>query len=151
VQAVAAAEGMATTDTYLFGLKTYEHMASFWPTGPSDDPFATHLNNTPRYVASTMLESTGWQNSTLLNGDVGEAVAGLKQHPGCNIAVLGSDGLVETLIEYGLGDELFLTIDPLILGSGKRLVRGAGERMNLSLVDSKATTTGAVMLTYRPQ
>jgi dihydrofolate reductase len=118
VLAVAAAEGMATTDTYLFGL---------------------------------MLESTGWQNSTLLNGDVGEAVAGLKQHPGCNIAVLGSDGLVETLIEYGLGDELFLTIDPLILGSGKRLVRGAGERMNLSLVDSKATTTGAVMLTYRPQ
>jgi dihydrofolate reductase len=151
VLAAAAAEGMAATDTYLFGRKTYEHMASFWPTAPSDDPFAKHLNNTPKYVASRTLESADWQSSTVVKGDVAEAVARLKQQPGGNIAVLGSGELVQTLIEHSLVDEYFLVINPLILGSGKRLFRGSDEPTNLTLVECKPTTTGTVMLTYRPQ
>jgi|ERR671925_256448 dihydrofolate reductase len=151
VLAAAAADGMAATDTYLFGRKTYEHMASFWPTAPSDDPFAKHLNTTPKYVASTTLASADWQNSTVIKGDVAEEVAKLKQQPGGNIAVLGSGELVQTLIEHHLVDEYFLVVNPLLLGSGKRLFKGSTEPINLTLVDCKPTATGAVMLTYRPQ
>lgn len=149
VLGATAAEGMAATDTYLFGRKTYEKMAAHWPTAPDDDPYARHLNSTPKFVASTTLQSVEWQNSTLIEGDVAEEVAKLKEQPGKNIAVLGSGDLVQTLIEHDLVDEYFLAVFPILLGSGKRLFREADEVRRLSLVDSKATGTGGVILTYR--
>jgi dihydrofolate reductase len=118
-----AAEGMAATDAYLFGRKTYEIMAAHWPTAPADDPYAAHLNATMKYVGSRTLERVDWQNSTLIEGDVAEAVAGLKQQPGGNIAILGSGDLVQTLIASDLVDECSLMVFPVVLGSGKRLFR----------------------------
>lgn len=150
VLGAAAAEGMASTDAYLFGRKTYEKMAAYWPTAPSDDPIAEHLNGTAKYVASKTLEAVEWQNSTLLEGDIVEEVAKLKEQPGKNIAVLGSGDLVQTLIENDLVDEFFLVIHPIVLGSGKRLFRTTDQPKSLTLVDSKPTSTGSVMLTYRP-
>ena len=146
----AAAKGMAATDTYLFGRKTYEHMAAYWPTAPNDDPYARHLNSTPKYVASRTLQGVEWQNSRLIEGDVAEEVGKLKGQPGKNIAVLGSGELVQTLIKHDLIDEYFLAMFPIVLGSGKRLFREAAQVKRLSLVDSKATSTGGVLLTYRP-
>lgn len=146
----SAAEGMAATDAYLFGRKTYQKMAAHWPTVGDDDPYARHLNSTPKYVASTTLRDVGWQHTTLLSGDVAEAVAKLKEQPGGSIAVLGSGGLVQTLIEHHLVDEYFLAVFPIVLGSGKRLFREYDEARTLTLVDSKPTTTGGVILTYRP-
>jgi dihydrofolate reductase len=149
VLGATAAEGMAATDSYLFGRKTYEKMAAYWPTAPGDDPYAQHLNSTRKYVASTTLQTVRWQNSTLIKGDVAEEVAKLKEQPGKNIAVLGSGDLVHTLIEHDLVDEYFLAVFPIVLGSGKRLFREADRARRLSLVDSNATSTGGVMLTLR--
>jgi len=150
VMGAAAAEGMAATDAHLFGRKTYEIMAAYWPTAPADDPFAKHLNGVQKYVASTTLQTVEWQNSTLIREDVAEEVAKLKEQPGKDIAVLGSGNLVQTLIEHDLVDELSLSVFPIVLGSGKRLFRDADQVRRLTLVDSKATTTGGLMLTYRP-
>jgi dihydrofolate reductase len=150
VLGAAAAEGMSGTDAYLFGRKTYQIMAAFWPTAPSDDPYAGHLNNTAKYVASTTLQDTGWQNSTLLKGDVPEEVSKLKEQPGNNIAVLGSGDLVQTLISNDLVDEYSLMVFPIVLGSGKRLFRDADQTRTLRLVDSMTTSTGGLMLTYHP-
>jgi dihydrofolate reductase len=146
----AAARGMAATDTYLFGRKTYEGLAAHWPTVSDDDPYARHLNSTPKYVASRTLDRLEWQNSTLIEGDAAEEVGKLKEQPGNNIAVLGSASLVQTLAEHDLVDEYFLVVFPIVLGSGKRLFREADEPTKLSLVESKASGTGGVMLTYRP-
>jgi dihydrofolate reductase len=145
------AEGtMAETDAYLFGRKTYEKFAAYWPTAPQEIPFTNPLNKTQKYVASTTLENVEWQNSTLIKGDVAEEVANLKQQRGKNIAVLGSGELVQTLINNDLVDEYFLTVYPLVLGRGKRLFRDAEEIARLLLVDSKTTSTGGVVLTYQP-
>jgi dihydrofolate reductase len=144
-------EGMAETESYLFGRKTYEKMAAYWPTAPEDDPYAQHLNGTPKFVASRTLRTLEWRNSTLIEGDVPEEVARLKAEPGKNIAVLGSGDLVQTLIAHDLVDEFFLAVFPIVLGSGKRLFRDADQAQKLSLVDSKTTGTGGVILTYRPQ
>lgn len=144
-----AASGMAATDAQLFGRKTYEKMAAYWPTAPSDDPFARYLNSVQKYVASRTLEHVEWEHTTLIRGDVAEAVADLKRQPGGNIGVLGSGDLVQTLIEHDLVDEYSLTISPIVLGSGKRLFRDRAEALRLRLVGSKTTTTGNVMLTYR--
>lgn len=150
VLGATAAEGMAETDAYLFGRKTYEKMAAYWPTAPDDDQYGRHMNSTPKYVASRTLQDVEWQNSTLITGDVSEEVARLKQQPGKNIAVLGSADLVQTLLEHDLVDEFFLAVYPLVLGSGKRLFREYDQARKLRLVDSKPTTTGGVILTYRP-
>jgi dihydrofolate reductase len=150
VLAAAAAEGMADTDAYLFGRKTYQIMADFWPTAPADDPYAGHLNSTPKYVASKTLRSAEWQNSTVIKGSVAEEVAKLKEQPGNNIAVLGSGDLVQTLITNDLVDQYSLMVFPIVLGSGKRLFRDTDQTGNLRLVDSKATTTGGLILTYHP-
>jgi dihydrofolate reductase len=150
VLGAAAAEGMAATDAYLFGRKTYEIMARHWPTAPSDDPFAAHLNSTPKYVASRTLQSLAWQNSTLIEGGVAAAVAELKQQAGKNIAVLGSGELVQTLIENDLVDEYSLMVHPIVLGSGKRLFQDSDQTRSLRLVDCKATSTGVLILTYQP-
>jgi dihydrofolate reductase len=144
-------EGMAETDTYLFGRKTYEKMAAYWPTAPEHDPYAQHLNGAPKFVASRTLRTLEWRNSTLIEGDVPEEVARLKAEPGKNIAVLGSGDLVQTLLAHDLVDEFFLAVFPIVLGSGKRLFRDADQARKLSLVDSKTTGTGGVILTYRPQ
>mgnify|MGYP002737246329 CR=1 FL=1 len=147
----AATAGMAEVDAYLFGRKTYEKMAAFWPTAPREIPFTDHLNNTRKYVASRTLTSVEWQNSTVLDGDVAEAVAKLKEQPGKGIGVLGSGELVQTLIEHDLVDEYFLLVCPIVLGSGKRLFREIGQIKKLNLVESKPTSTGSVILVYRPE
>jgi dihydrofolate reductase len=149
VLGAAAAEGMAATDAYLFGRKTYEGMAAHWPTVSDDDPYARHLNATPKYVASRTLRSLEWQGSTLIEGDVGDAVAELKRRPGGNIAVLGSGELVRSLLAHDLVDELWLVVFPILLGSGKRLFGEHDRPTKLSLVASQPTGTGGVMLTYR--
>lgn len=150
VMGAAAATGMATTVAYLFGRRTYELMARFWPAAPADDPFGAHLNGMVKYVASTTLRSLSWANSQLLEGDVVQAVAGLKEQPGGSICVLGSGGLVQTLARHDLVDEYALTVSPILLGGGKRLFRDADLFRRLTLVSSQPTTTGSVMLTYRP-
>ena len=149
VLGAAAAEGMASTDAYLFGRKTYEAMAAYWPTVSEDDPYARHLNATPKYVASKTLRRVDWNGSTVIEGDVVHAVAELKRQDGGNIAVLGSAELVRTLFAGDLVDELFLTVFPIVIGSGKRLFGEADRPTKLSLAASKVTSTGGVLLTYR--
>ena len=142
---------MAQTGSFLFGRKTYDLMASYWPTQPDDDPFAKILNGLPKYVASTTLsEPLVWQRSTLLQGDVAKAVAELKQGQGGNIVVLGSGGLVQSLYENDLVDEYSLMIHPIVLGGGKKLFREVPVRP-LKLVDSVTTSTGVLMTTYVPE
>jgi dihydrofolate reductase len=142
---------MAQTGSFLFGRKTYEIFARYWPTQPDDNPFAKILNGLPKYVASTTLtEPLAWEGSTLLQGDVAKAVAELKEGEGGNIVVLGSGGLVQTLYENDLVDEYALMITPIVLGGGKKLFRELPMKA-LTLADSVTTSTGVVMATYVPE
>jgi dihydrofolate reductase len=107
------------------------------------------LNTLPKYVASTTLtEPLEWENSTLLQGDAGEAVAALKEEDGEPLHAVGSTKLVQTLLERDLVDELRLMIDPLLLGGGKRFVHENGARRTFRLVDHEVATTGAILATY---
>jgi dihydrofolate reductase len=137
---------------FLLGRRTYEGFAAHWPNAPEEEQaIAQPLNTLPKYVASTTLtEPLVWQNSTLLQRDVAEAVAALKQEDGNDLQVIGSLTLVQTLIEHALVDEFRVMIDPLVVGGGKRIFRDDGVRRPLRLVDSQVTTTGAILATYAP-
>jgi dihydrofolate reductase len=146
-----AGKSMAETGAFLFGRKTYEIMAAYWPNHPDDDIFSNVLNSLPKYVVSTTLdEPLSWAGSTLVKGDVVEAVVALKDGLDGNIVVLGSGQLAQTLMEHDLVDEYVLTIHPLLLGGGKRLFDEAGAMRPMRLVDSKTSTTGVILATYRP-
>jgi dihydrofolate reductase len=135
---------------YLLGRGTYEIFAAHWPNAPKEQQvLAEPLNALPKYVASTTLdEPLGWQNSRLLRGDIGVAVRALKAQEGKDLHVIGSPGLVQTLMVLGLVDELQLMIDPLVAGGGKRLFRGDGALRLLRLANSQVTSTGAIIATY---
>jgi dihydrofolate reductase len=147
----AAAEGMATGGSILLGRRTYEDFYSFWP-HQTDNPFTEVLDNSQKYVASTTLqEPLPWQNSTLLAGDAADAVARLKEQPGKDMVVLGSGELVQSLRRRNLVDRYVLLIHPLILGTGRRLFPDGAAPATLRLVDSKTTTTGVIIATYREE
>jgi dihydrofolate reductase len=143
-------ESIARADGFLLGRKTYEIFAAHWPrvTDP-DDPVARALNTLPKYVASKTLDEVEWNNSTLIRGDVVEEIRKLKRRPGKELQVHGSGGLVQTLIENDLVDEYRLWSFPVILGRGKRLFGAGTVPATLKLVESKTTSTGVAIHTYR--
>jgi dihydrofolate reductase len=143
-------EGMAQGGPLLLGRRTYEDFYDFWPK-QKDNPFTEVLDRVQKYVASTTLtEPLPWSNSTLLEGDVAEAVTNLRRQPGKDIGVLGSGELVGTLMRHSLVDRYVLMYHPIVLGSGRRLFREGSPLASLRLVDSVTTTTGVVIATYEP-
>ena len=137
-------------DAILMGRVTYQEFASFWPTA-TDEPFASHINKTPKYVVSTTLDKAEWgrwDEPTLLKD--AKEIGTLTQQAGKDIGVSGSPTLVRSLLREGLLNELKLMIHPVIVGSGKRLFKEDGALQKLQLVDSKVTSKGVAILTYQP-
>jgi dihydrofolate reductase len=148
--AAAMAAHLDAEDTVLLGRVTYEEWAPFWPTS-KDEPYASHINTTPKYVFSTTLGEVTWQNSILVAGNVAGTIQQLKQQPGKTIGVAGSPTLVRWLLQNDLLDELILMIHPVIAGSGKRLFADTGEIRRMRLVSSVTTSTGVLIATYQPR
>ena len=142
-------EAMASFDALLLGRKTYEIFASYWPNAPADDPFATRLNEAPKYVASRTLDSVAWQNSTLLKGDLADDVARLKREYD-EVHTSGSGNLVQSLMSNELVDLYNVWVYPVLLGSGKRLFAEGTIPTALRLAQSRSFSNGAVLLSYEP-
>ncbi|HYL99286.1 MAG TPA: dihydrofolate reductase family protein [Blastocatellia bacterium] len=147
--AETAAKGMATTPSVLLGRRTYKDFYKVWA-GRTDNPFSQFFDKTQKYVASRTLSELTWINSTLLKGDATESVAKLKQTAENDLLVLGSGHLLLSLMADDLVDEFILSIHPIVLGSGRRLFADSSPYRTLQLVDSKITSTGVIMATYRP-
>jgi dihydrofolate reductase len=146
----AVAGWYENVDAMLLGRKTYEIFASYWPNADPANPFTDRMNGMRKYVASRTLASVDWQNSTLLDGDVADAVRELKASDGGPISVVGSGDLAQTLMRHGLVDEYRLTIHPVIIGSGKRLFADGTIPTALEPVSVSTTKGGTVVGVYRP-
>jgi dihydrofolate reductase len=125
-------------ECFLLGRRTYQIFAASWPNFPDkDDPVASRLNTLPKYVVSTTLENAKWQPTTIIRGDIPAEVAKLKDHHEGEIQVHGSAGLAQTLHAQGLIDEYRLFIEPVVLGTGKRLFEPGAAPTALRLVESR--------------
>jgi dihydrofolate reductase len=132
----------------LLGRRTYEDFYSVWPKRP-EHPISQVLDAAQKYVASrTLTEPLPWVNSTLLQGDAGDAIAPLKTTFEGRLTILGSGELIRSLLARDLIDGFLLSIHPLVLGSGRRLFAEAGMRAQFTLAESVTTTTGVVIASY---
>ncbi|MFA7405266.1 MAG: dihydrofolate reductase family protein [Pelobacteraceae bacterium] len=148
-----AVELLDSVDAILFGRVTYLMMAAYWqtPTAIANNPIvAERMNSLPKFVFSPTLEKVEWQNTTLVNGNIAEEVAHLKQKPGKDMVIFGSSDLAVALTKLGMIDEYRIIVNPVVLGSGKTLLEGFNERLGLTLIDTQTFSSGNVLLRYRP-
>ena len=139
-----------SSEALLLGRVTYEGFAAAWPSRTDEFGFADKFNSMPKYVVSSTLKDPEWNNTTVLGGDVVEAVSKLKQEQDGDIVVHGSPRLVQTLVEHDLVDQYNLMVFPVVLGAGKRFFGETTDKKALRLVDSKVVGDGVAILVYQP-
>lgn len=151
VMAETMGKGMSDDGALLFGRRTYEQFHGFWSKQTDGNPYTEVLNRKRKYVASrTLVEPLPWENSSLLKGDLRQAVTALKRDVEGAVVVLGSGELVRSLAGADLVDVYTLSIHPLTLGGGTRLFAdGATGYRTFALVEAVPTTTGVIIATYR--
>jgi dihydrofolate reductase len=135
-------------DAYLFGRRTYEALAGYWPHVSSDDPIADALNGRPKYVASSTPPDPEWPGTTQLTGDLGEAVSRMKESTPGQIQVHGSGKLVGSLLELGAVDLFRLWVHPIVLGTGQRLFDSVPP-VAMRVESVETTKVGVMVQTYR--
>lgn len=141
-------------DLMVFGRKTYDGMAAYWPTpaATENDPeVARRMNAMAKIVFSRTLESAAWANTRLVRGDAGDELATLRATHGRDIIVMGSGDLAASLAERGLIDEFRIHVNPIALPAGRPLFTGLRADLPLRLLSVRAFTSGNVLLTYAPR
>ena len=142
--------GIEEATGLLIGRVTYDIWADYWP-NHLDNPVGRIIDGYDRHVASrTLVEPLSWSGTNLISDDLPRRVAALKERGSGSIIVMGSGGLVQSLIEHDLIDEYRLLIHPIILGKGKKLFRDEAARASLRLVEAVTSPTGVVLATYVP-
>jgi dihydrofolate reductase len=136
------------TEALLLGRVTYEGFAAAWPS--RDGEFADRFNTMPKYVVSSTLSDPSWNNTTVLDGDVVQAVSKLREDTEGDLVVHGSRQLVQTLLENDLVDELRLMVFPVMLGAGARLFGDTSDKKPLQLVEARTVGDGVTIMIYRP-
>lgn len=150
------ADLLSTVDTMLVGRVLYEGFASFWPQVPNQPgtpqaliDFAHWMNNTPKVVFSSTLQTVDWNNSRLAMQDLVTEVKALKAQPGGDMVTFGGAALVQALTEHNLIDEYRIKLEPVVLGQGKPLFKHIPERIRLQLVKAKPFASGVTGLYYQ--
>ena len=135
-----------SAEALLLGRRSDEFFATRWLSRSGD--WADRLNSMPKYVVSSTLEEPKWSNSTVLRGDVVAEVSKLKRRLDGEIVVYASFQLVRTLLEHDLGDELRLTVYPVVVGAGERLFGEQSRKKAMRLLDTRTVGDGLACLTY---
>ena len=148
-----AIDFLNTLDTLVFGRKTYELMASYWPTenaAKDDSIIAEKMNSLSKIVYSTTLEKIEWNKTKLIKANIADEIARQKLRQCRDLAIFGSSDLALALIPQGLIDEYRIIVNPVFLGKGKTLLSGLDTRLKLKLIFTKTFRSGNVLLCYVP-
>jgi dihydrofolate reductase len=133
----------------LLGRRTYDMWSGFWPKAPSS-PMADRLNAAKKYVATHRPESLAWGPFEPVGKDIVEGIRRIKSQDGPDLLLMGSSTLTSTVLEHGLADEIVLLVDPVLLGTGKRIFADGTPARAFELASTTATPTGIVVNSYKP-
>lgn len=160
-----AAAGSGSTDTLIFGRKTYQMFEQFWPkaiedpAGASDphsagrrtpelEAIARSINDATKIVFSRTLKTVTWQHAQLRATFDPREITALKEQPGKDIMLFGSGEIAEQLAAHGLIDEYQFLVSPVILGHGRNLFTSLAKTVKLKTIDTQAFPTGVVRHRY---
>jgi dihydrofolate reductase len=147
------AENAGGDGCLLLGRKTYDMMVKWWPTpaaAAAMPEVAEGMNRMEKLVASRTMQRAGWSNTTVLPGDLVEAVRRLKAKSGSGITILGSGSVVGQLAAAGLIDEIQMVVVPVVLGQGRTMFDGLAAPLGMRLARSRVFPKGKVFLAYQP-
>ncbi|MBS1492374.1 MAG: dihydrofolate reductase [Bacteroidetes bacterium] len=145
-------EMFKTVDTILYGRKTYEHMAAYWPNATDNDATITHMmNKLPKIVLSKTLSKADWNNSRIIKENIPEEIHELKKLPGKDIVIFGSGEIVSYLSNLGLIDEYRIILNPVILGKGSPMFKNIDGKIKLNLFKTRKLNSGVIVLYYQPE
>ncbi|WP_068784234.1 dihydrofolate reductase family protein [Paenibacillus phocaensis] len=150
-----AEEVVSEVGSPVYGRNTYQLMESYWPTVLNDPnaskhdlDHATWLQDVKKIVISSTMDKAEWKNTMLIKDTIAEEIAALKQQPGKDLVIFGSPGAAKTLLQLGLIDEFLLTLCPVVLGGGKSVFDGGGEKIKLNLRSSRTLGSGNIATRY---
>lgn len=150
-----AEEVVAEVGSPVYGRTTYRLMESYWPAmldkpnaSKHDLEHAQWLQDVKKIVISSTMDKAEWNNTMLIKDNIAEEIKALKEQPGKNLVIFGSPGAAKTLLELGLIDEFLLTISPVVLGGGKSVFDGGGEKIRLKLLASRTFKSGVIAVRY---
>jgi len=158
--AASVVELCRTAGLHIMGSKTFQIMASYWPTATG--PFAAPMNEIPKALftkkgfagilpsAEQSPAAASWVEAKVFDGDLAEGIRELKAEPGKPILAHGGSGFMRSLIATGLIDEYHLFVHPVALGSGLPIFSDVAKPLDLKLVDVKSFPGGVVAHTYYP-
>lgn len=146
---------VATVGSPVYGRVTYELMAGYWPTVLDDHNASEHskaharwVDNVTKIVFSRTMEKADWNNTIVINDNIMEEINKLKQQPGKDLVIFGSPTLAHSFMELDLIDEYQLTLNPVLLGSGKPAYENIKNKTNLRLIKATTLKSGVVGLHY---
>ncbi len=148
-----AQDALGADGILLFGRKTYDMMASFWPTDNAKQMMpevAEGMNKSEKIVFSKTLKQATWENTRIISDNIIEEVRKLKNTPGKDMAILGSGSITTLFAQHGLIDEYQLMIDPLLIGSGSAFCQGLNHVVELKLTQTKIFKSGRILACYAP-
>jgi dihydrofolate reductase len=139
----------------VYGRNTYQMMESYWPTVLTDEgeaksqrDYAEWLQETLKVVVSTTLDATPWNNSKLIKNNLLEEFTKLKKEIKGDLLLIGSAKLTHSLLKLGLIDEMYININPIVLGNGIPVFKDVKEGTSLKLLGSKEFKSGVVSNHY---
>jgi dihydrofolate reductase len=132
----------------LFGRRTYDLLASFWPKAPKS-PMADRLNAATKYVVTHRPESLEWGPFEAIGSDLVDSVRRIKTSKGPDLVVPGSSTLTVLLLDHGLADEVVLLVNPIVLGKGKRFFEGGSLPRGFALGSTRALPSGILVNVYK--
>ncbi len=132
----------------LFGRRTYDLLASFWPKAPKS-PMADRLNAATKYVVTHRPESLEWGPFEAIGSDLVDSVRRIKARKGPDLVVTGSSTLTSVLLDHGLADEVVLLVNPIVLGKGKRFFEGGSLPRGFALGSTRALPSGILVNVYK--
>jgi dihydrofolate reductase len=153
-----AVEMLKKDHILLFGRRTYQMMAGYWPTDAAKktDPLvARGMNEAEKIVFSRTLKKSdplviGWQNTTIVHDQIVAEMKKMKQQSGKNMTLLGSGSILTQFAEAGLIDEYQFMVDPVVIAGGTPVFNGVQHQLDLQCTLVKQFKTGVVLLCYRP-
>jgi dihydrofolate reductase len=148
-----ANDSSSADNILLFGRKTYQMMASFWPTPMAEELFpivAKNMNKAEKIVCSNTLQNADWKNTSIVNGNVVDQIKKLKKKSQKGITILGSGSLISQLSDAALIDHYIIMLDPVALGNGTSVFEGIQNNLHLILESSRVfEKDGIVLLNYK--